>query len=438
MIAERIFNLESFQLQFKAILQLSVSKSIENLVWLEDEATITTNIVWNNVLGIASVFSQSVQSEHLDAALRIAQTCITTNTTSLQKAAATVILENLTNTISIGLAVKREHLEENYSENLPIALKIMSNRVRINNSVIVNDQVLALNRFQKKVYDASRIADAISLSAPTSAGKSFILYQLLIEELKQENTNIVYLVPTRALISQVEEDLSKLIIENELNDVNLTTVPLQNENEKETNLFVFTQERLHWYLHQSTDKRIDFLLVDEAHKIDNGNRGILLERKIEDVIKLNPTVKLYFSSPFTSNPEILLKGIRDGAKKESINTEFVAVNQNLLFVKQRPRKTKLWDISLILKNQNLDIGNVELSDRPTPEARKIALIAKTIAGDKFGNLIYANGAYESENYAKTLNEIVGEKTSDKKIIELIALVKKTIHPDYILAKYPCE
>src|SRR5690606_35813660 len=112
-----------------------------------------------------------------------------------------------------------------------------------------------------------------------------------------------------------EEDLSNLIIENNLKDVNLTTVPLQNEINEETNLFVFTQERLHWYLHQSSDKRIDFLLVDEAHKIDNGNRGILLQRKIEDVIKLNPNVKLYFSSPFTSNPELLLEGIREGSEK---------------------------------------------------------------------------------------------------------------------------
>src|SRR5690606_619971 len=163
---------------------------------------------------------------------------------------------------------------------------------------------------------------------------------------KNKERTIVYIVPTRALISQVEDDLRILLKENNIDNVNLTTVPLHYNSNGETNLFVFTQERLHWYLLQSENPKVDFLLVDEAHKIDNSNRGILLQRKIEEVIDRNPEVRLFFSSPFTSNPEILLENIGESKSKDTINTEFVAVNQNLLYVTQLKNKPKEWEIEL--------------------------------------------------------------------------------------------
>jgi hypothetical protein len=197
---------------------------------------------------------------------------------------------------------------------------------------------------------------------------------------------------------------------------------------------VFTQERLHWYLLQSQNSKVDFLLVDEAHKIDNSNRGILLQRKIEEVIDNNPLVRLFFSSPFTSNPEILLENIGISESKDTINTEFVAVNQNLLYVTQVKNKPKEWEIDLVLKDEKIQIGTITLSDRPTNEAKKIALITTAIAGDNSGNLIYSNGAAESEKFAKILTQLVSNDTNSVKVKELIKLVKTTIHPDYILGK----
>lgn len=434
MIYSKLYNLNSFQRQYEALLKLSVGDTIHNLNWDVEREDLLTKINWNNILSIGSVLCQSPNSLHLDASLRIAQTCLTCDTTITQKSGAAVILETLTNQISINLAIKRSFLNENYASNLPLPFKIMNNKTRIRNSITINDSIVSLNRFQKEVYDASRVMSAISISAPTSAGKSFILYQLLIEELKNQNKNIVYIVPTRALISQVEEDLTELMLQNGIADINLTTVPLQNEITNQSNLFVFTQERLHWYLLQSSDKRIDLLLIDEAHKIDNNNRGILLQRKIEDVIDLNPDVKVYFSSPFTSNPEVLFENLSLGENIKAINTEFVAVNQNLLYVTQVRRNPIKWHVNLITKDKPLKIGIVELSDRPTPESRKLILISKAISGNKYGNLIYANGAAESEKYANILYELTEDEKPCKELTELIKLVKNTIHKDYILGK----
>lgn len=434
MIADKVFSLESFKRQYKAIIAISVSSTIKNLKWKVDFEELNAQINWNNVLGIASILSYSESSKHLEAALRIAQTCLNLKLEESQRNASVVILENLTNIPALKLAVKRSLIKENYEDELPLPFKLQTNRIKIENSISFEDQIISLNRFQKKVFDSSKKNNSISISAPTSSGKSFILYQLLLDELKNKERTIVYIVPTRALISQVEDDLRFLLKENNIDNINLTTVPLHYISNGETNLFVFTQERLHWYLLQSENPKVDFLLVDEAHKIDNSNRGILLQRKIEEVIERNPEVRLFFSSPFTSNPEILLENIGESKSKDTINTEFVAVNQNLLYVTQVKNKPKEWGLELILKDENIEIGTITLEDRPTNEAKKIALITKAISGENNGNLVYSNGAAESEEFAKILTQLVEKDSSSPKVKELIKVVKTTIHKEYILGK----
>ncbi|PQJ15945.1 DEAD/DEAH box helicase [Aureicoccus marinus] len=433
MIADQIYNLDSFRRQYHAIMALSVSQTIKNLQWATDKEKLLDEINWNNILGIASILSHSDNSEHLEAALRIAQTCLTNETSSIQKSGAAVILETLTNMPAIKLAVKRELIDTDYRENLPVPFKLLSNKVNIQNSVLVNSKVVSFNKFQKKVYDASKEKRTLSISAPTSAGKSYILYQLLLEELTEPKKTIIYLVPTRALISQVEEDLRLLIETNQLKNINLTSVPHQEISEANKNLYVFTQERLHWHLIQPKNSDVDLLIVDEAHKIDNGNRGILLQRKLEDVVELNPEVKIFFSSPFTSNPEILLKGLNYSQTSEIINTEFVAVNQNLLYISQVERKPKLWQVELVLKSGKISLGTVDLIDRPTTEAKKISFLTDAISSKEGGSLIFSNGPAEAERYAKVLYDLIPEKSSSNAIKELIKLVKTTIHKDYSLA-----
>ena len=115
MIEEKLYNLRSFKDQYKAILLLSVGDSIVGLDWTKSRNALLEQVDWNNVLGIASVLCRSSEAVYLDAALRIAQTCLVLqNCTSIQKNAAAYILECLTN----NLAIKRGHLfSRNYNSN---------------------------------------------------------------------------------------------------------------------------------------------------------------------------------------------------------------------------------------------------------------------------------------------------------------------------------
>ena len=436
MLAEKVYNLTSFQQQYEALLTLSVCDTIPNLIWNKDKSTLLSQIDWNNMLSIASLFCYSEENKYVDAALRIAQTCLSQEScTENQKNASAFILDTLTNKPAIQLALKKHYLNDNYKDNLTFSLKLQQCKSDYEHTIVVNENAITLNRFQKEVYTAYKSNETISISAPTSAGKSYILCTLILEELSKGYKNIVYVVPTRALISQVETDLRTLLKQHHLeSQINITTVPPQeNINTEASNVFVFTQERLHWFLFGNNSTNIDLLIVDEAHKIEDGNRGILLQQKIEDVVKANPNVKVYFSSPFTSNPEILLDNVVNNSRKCKVNTQFVAVNQNLLYVSQRPRKIQEWLVYLCTIEKTILLGKIVMTDRPTSELHKIVHTAYQTS-DKGGCLIYSNGAAEAERIAILLSDLLPNTECYEEIVELIKLVKKTIHKEYILAK----
>lgn len=440
MIHDKLYNLNSFKRQYEALLITSASDCIPELNWKVDKSTLLEKIDWNNILGIASALSQSDKNAHQDAALRISQTCLSLDSCSdIQKNAAAYILEILTNNRAVSMAVRKQLLSPQYQESYSLQQKLVSSAVKFDNTVLINNKELFLNGFQKAVYNAYENNSAISISAPTSAGKSFILCSILLEELTKGNKTIIYLVPTRALISQVDSDLRKLFRDNNISgSVNLSTVPPISDEIDNTvsNVFVFTQERLHWFLlnNSTMSAKVDLLIVDEAHKIEDGYRGVLLQQKLEDLVEANSELKVYFSSPFTSNPEILLENVRSNIQKQKVNTHFTAVNQNLIYLNQVPRKVQDWQATLVTVDENYELGHITLCDKPNNELKKIALVAQKLGVNDSSSIIYSNGAAEAEDISLLLFNSLEVSPIDGRLVELIKLVKQTVHKDYALAK----
>ena len=74
-----------------------------------------------------------------------------------------------------------------------------------------------------------------------------------------------------------------------------------------------------------------------------------------------------------------------------------------------------------------------MTDRPTYERHKVVHIAYQTL-NRGGCLIYSNGAADAEDTASLLFDLRPELTVDSEVEELIDLVKKTIHAQYVLAK----
>lgn len=438
-LAKRIYDLQCFQDSLNQIIQKSVKDIFPSV---QSNQTLNLEKVdWNYLLSCASALAHSSDPDCQDAALRIAQCCLVDPDTSEdQNIAASIVFHKLTNKPAIDLAIEKKYLREDYSSKIPLPLAIENTKRDVEYTIFnKNEKEIYLNKFQKEFYEKARTLDHLSASAPTSSGKSFILNTFVFEQLMGNGVkNIVYIVPTRALINQVEQDFSEELLENDINNVYLSSVPQLAENYpvNESALFIFTQERLHWFLNENPDYKIDFLIIDEAHKINDGGRGILLQQKIEELVALFPNIKILFCSPFSKNPEVLLQGLPVNSKTGSMIAEYVAVNQNLIWVSKTKGTPREWSVSMCLKDKSLPLGKLEFEDILS-ETKKLPVFAYNLGSPDGGNMIYVNGQSDAENTSLELYDLVGEKLSsvgDAEIQELIALTKKIIHPQYSLAK----
>ncbi|MBC3541399.1 DEAD/DEAH box helicase [Rufibacter sediminis] len=435
-LAEKVFALPSFQRQHMSILKESIVNQFNVLYNLYDD---DNDVDWNNMLSCASVLAYSENQNCLDAALRIAQhSLVNKGSTEVQRTTAGIILNCLTNKQAISLAIERNLLPKEYESQIPITLRLEGVKRDIENSFITSDDIIfSINKFQKAVYDATQESKVISISAPTSAGKSFILSRIVLDELMNPDTkiNTVYLVPTRALVSQVEEEFQELLSKTNRRDVFISSVPklVHDTSRYRSNLFVFTQERLHWFKSNHPYFKFDTLIVDEAQKIGDGYRGILLQQKIEDLVKESPGLKVYFSSPFTSNPEILFDVVKNNATRTPVKKDYVSVNQNLLFVSQKKGKPQEYNMSLCLNDTLFHLGDFKLPERPSPPSKVLPFVAYSLSSKLGGSLIYANGQADAEKFALQLYDLADDIILSEHLKQLIALVNKVVHPQYKLA-----
>lgn len=286
------------------------------------------------LLTCGSILSQSNDELCQDAALRISQYCLVNSFSAQRKDSAALILDALANNATVALAIEKGFLSEGFEKRLPIAGQLETMKRKIENTIeIGNDKFIYANKFQSEFWDSAQQSEWISISAPTSVGKSFILESWVEDYIyKREKSLIIYLVPTRALISEVFESILTRLDPNRTGVINIQTLPLRSAyDNSRTNVFIFTQERLNIFYNSLNEKPVvDLLIIDEAHKIGDSLRGIFLQYVLEMTCARNRNIKVIFASPFTSNPELLLLDAPYKGKTSVIKSSYVTVNQNLI------------------------------------------------------------------------------------------------------------
>ncbi len=127
--------------------------------------------------------------------------------------------------------------------------------------------------------------DCWGMAAPTGTGKTFLARLLIINTIQtNENAKVLYIIPSKALVHEVSSDLGKtfssLSIEVMAVSAQLTSLDDESVNEFEkSKILVITPEKADLLLRLSKDLLADVALVviDEAHHIEAGTRGVLLE-----------------------------------------------------------------------------------------------------------------------------------------------------------------
>lgn len=411
---------------------------LDNLV--EDPDGDVQPIEWPRLLFAGSILARSESRADQEAALRIATGAVALNNSQQVKDAGAVLLDKLSNFRAIALANDRSLLESDLEGRLGLGLRMEQQRRQIEQSVLIESsgRWLQVNDFQQRFWENANRNSWLSASAPTASGKTFLVLQWLIDHMRSEHTLVsVYMAPTRALVSEIESNLVALLGKSD--DIEVSSLPLREKYDSANAggkklILVFTQERLHLLANALGDAvNVGLLVVDEAHKIGDNQRGVILQDAIERLERANGGLKVVFISPATQNPEELLADAPTDAKVAAVDSDSPTVIQNVIIAEQAPRKPKLWNLSLRQGETSLPIGQLNLASAPGGVIKKLAFIAAAV-GERGGTLVYANKAGYAEDIAALISQLIPPIDGpDKELSELADLARKGVHPNFALA-----
>ncbi|GEC15816.1 DEAD/DEAH box helicase [Nitrobacter winogradskyi] len=425
--------------------RVNALQELENVEPVEAVTKALNAVDWNRLLLAGSILARSEARPPREAALLIATSSITLAKRGPTRDAAALLFEQLSNKLAVGLAQRRGEVGVDLDARLGVGARLELTRNRLKNSVVLEADggLLEVNAFQRSFWTGSQDERGwMSASAPTACGKTYLVLQWLLDQMRAKRARmVVYLAPTRALVSETETNLRDLLSSASLgaDQIRVSSLPLTDEYLAMRNggpplVAVFTQERLHLFANALSDEmEIDLLIVDEAHKIGDAKRGVILQDAIERVTRASPKVRAVFISPATQNPHTLLDDAPPSANRQVVDSDAPTVLQNVLFAQQVKRQTTKYELAIRRGDEPESVGILSLTGRPVGLRKRIAFIAEALTGHRSGTLIYANGPDEAEKIAFLLNQGAVREALDPELAALADLSRKGVHPDYLLA-----
>lgn len=373
----------------------------------------------NDILRFADIFASSDNAKFRNFANRIVSNLydLYQNNEIYQSYAVSIYTK-------MGLFPSIDILKHNYNYNINVPndvaiLGIYKKGLQYDKSLDIcytDKQFEVVKEIQKK--------NNFSLSAPTSFGKTMIISNFINKVIKsKQNCNICILVPTNALLKEISTSMKTRY---ECDQVKVLTYPDIKEKDKrfENLIFVFTPERLvSYYSNNSSD--IDYLFVDEAQKMIKANdeRSPVFYNAISYASYRG--TKLFFLSPNIENPEVFLSlSDRDESSIKKISDKLVIQNRYLFDFETRHVKYLNY-LNDIIDDKMLKDGITTLSDA-------IKYTYKSYLKDTSTIVYFSSKAKMSEVLLDYLND--EQNATDEEILDLIKVVKETVHEKYYLVK----
>lgn len=389
------------------------------------------------LVGFASLLSLSDEKESLSEAYEIVSKLIenVSDPDGVMAAAAGVVLAR------IGNFPGRSLLRERYGEiggvslSPSIALECIAREAE--NTVSHGDAEVPLTDFQYELFSALSEEPALSVSAPTSAGKSFVLTLDLIRRIRNgEGQSIVYVVPTRALVTEVSGRIRDAIRAAGLEGAAVRTAPfpISKENVKCAVIYVLTQERLMSLLtSREGGAYVTSLIVDEAHEIQKGKRGVILQNAIDLALSRNPDANVFFASPLISNPSYFLSLFGVKSRGKYFTEVLSPVSQNVILVSEVKGRPKRISVSRLKGRDSKHVGDFDIGfEFRGAKAIQIASFAASVCKDDESAIVFANGPADAEDYAREVGKIIGKSEISEGISAFIDFIRREIHPEYPL------
>lgn len=282
---------------------------------------------------------------------------------------------------------------------------------------------------QRIAFDFLKRNDCYSFSAPTSLGKTFIIRMLIKEEiLKGERSNFVIIVPTNALINElygrIVEDLNDNLW-NKKYKVVKSPAAVIDEEDSFNFIMVYTQERFLYHLLKIKNLPINYLFIDEAHKITKGEDRSAFFYKVMNIInKEHSAARVYFSSPNIPNPQVYLELVNDNLNRASTRIKYSPVNQSKILIDRDSKKISYYsDIDTKFYELDATIGLLN-------GGYDIVSIVKSFGKNK-SNIVFCESKKNAVNWARQYIEDMPD-IDNEELNDLIKDISEDIHSDCYL------
>lgn len=159
-----------------------------------------------------------------------------------------------------------------------------------------------LTPVQASLHRALEANQFISISAPTSAGKSYSIRKFIADD----EGDAVVVVPSRALIAEYVSAM-RASFHNDKNVMILPFVDRVFTRRKLRRIFIVTPERSRDLFDLSKELNVKVFFFDEAQVSEEIERGVVFDVMVRRIRNKFPLAKLIFAHPFVENPDAQFK-----------------------------------------------------------------------------------------------------------------------------------
>jgi len=267
-----------------------------------------------------------------------------------------------------------------------------------------SDKIM-IHRYQKQILSkfTKNSSNRFFLSASTSFGKTFVVYEIIK---KMDYKNIVLIFPTIALLS---ENLERIYNNPEYqwikNNYKVRTLTDTENITEERNLFIYTPERYLSFIDSHSSLSFDFAFIDEVYKMDNDyliddenreNERDIAYRLALFYALLKPTTDALLAGPFIEFP-VQRNDVYNPSFDEFLRkNKFQLINYNTYeIVNKSTLEIKT------AKKYNVD-NMYSFEFNSTTKQNCFKQITQTIIRNKENLITYCATRSQAESYAKLL------------------------------------
>ncbi|OAJ94452.1 DEAD/DEAH box helicase [Vibrio bivalvicida] len=418
-ICNRITNSDDFELKYKKLFLATSKNRFSSFA-----SNPLSNAEYKKLLKYSDFLSNSQDSIHRSLSLKLISSLYELYNDEINCQLVTKAILS-----KFGLFSAEDKFVDS-SLNLPVSIQLSSTYRKMSQKIGTTEDIFTNAQFE--IYQSILKNLNFSFSGPTSLGKSFLLKNTSID-LLSISSNIVFILPTKALLEEYLIDIRKLLRQRGIDGVNVTK-SVSGFSKTEKNILIFTQERYNSFLFEQgySDEVVDVLFVDEAHKLADkrSKRSITLFKVIRKTIDKFPSSKIIFSSPVISNPEMFFKTFDIKNHAKSLVVKESPVTQNLYFCDLDKNSFKYFD----------NVTKNIFSFKPERSYKNGFDLISSIGRSYHSNLVFISSKIEcvkkcGDFIDYMIEERIISESEDEELLKESEFISDFIHKDFILSKY---